>query len=149
MSTIKKHCQDYLNYLNSYLLESTVMDHRKLLHQFLSWAEARESFTEKDLVDFQLTLSHLKQGSQYKYTNILKAFFLWCYDTGRIDSNPALLLHMKAPQNVPVSFSPSIINEILNGFPDDELTGVRDKAFVSLAYSACLRRAEIIDFTIG
>ena len=144
MSLLHQQVQQYLNYLEGYLAESTLASYRMKLDQFLYWAGSRDSVTSEELLQFQLSLKELGQGTQRSYISTLKNFFLWLYDTGRTESNLAVNLRIKAPQKVPRSFTPTVIDEILNTFSEEDFTGIRDRAFVSLCYSACLRRAEII-----
>lgn len=143
--------KDFLSYSESTLSVNSCKTYGIALSRFLSWFinnESQVDCTEQDLIDYQLTLADIKPNSQYKYIQVLKQFFTWLFDTGRIDTNPAVRLKVKVQKKLAKAFTQEQVIELVQLLPETD-TGTRDKAMVSLAYNACLRREELMNISMS
>lgn len=81
----------------------------------------------------------------------LKAFFKYLLKTQQLLVNP-LDKHqsLKTEKKIEVPFSKAEVREVLDSFEyDDSIEGLRDRTIIELFYATGIRRAELINLTVG
>lgn len=90
-----------------------------------------------------------KAASVRSYLTAVTLFFGYLEERQKLFVNPAGGLTLKAPDKLPVVPSREDILKMLEAPNTGRATGVRDRAFLELAYSTGMRRAELIGLQVA
>lgn len=149
---------DYLNLEKNYS-KHTVVAYQKDVVEFLAFAKM--SFDETDVAQIQYVhvrswiVKLVDQGVSNKTVNrkvsSLKAFYKFLLKIGEVDSSP-LAKHksLKTPKRVQIPFSEVEVGSVLTRLGElSDFTSLRDLLIVELLYSTGMRRAELVNLSIG
>lgn len=145
---MNSHIRDFMSYQEQTLSVNTCKSFLVVLRNFVAWLQDKEEVTEEDLVNYQLSLTFLKPSSQYKYMQVVKQYFTWLFDTGRIISNPSVRLRVRHIKRLPIVYSKDQVLDLLRAIPETN-TGIRDRAMIAIAFNACLRREELLSLCMS
>lgn len=146
------------NYLESRkikgLSQETLRGNRLDLKKFTAYLAAKNlEFSRITLTDLQNYHTYLKKegklGTKQIYSSLaaVRQFYRYCHGENLILANPAAKLELpkypkNPPQNIP---TPAQVRQLLAVPHLNTPVGLRDRAIMELAYSAGLRRNEIIN----
>ena len=101
--------------------------YRYQLRNFAQWMETEqgkielEDVTEVDLLDYNLSLSHLASSTQKRYMATIKSFFKWAQESGLIAISPAAGVKLpraiqgKAPTYITLDETTELLQSIKPG----------------------------------
>jgi len=115
----------------------------------LGKAQAAE-ITQADLEAYQSHLLGLRIKTQQSYLTSARLFFRWLEISGLLFENPAAKLVIPRPREKRVKAPTESQVARLLEMPDVlKLTGIRDRAWLELAYSTGARRIEMFRLRVG
>ena len=148
--------QQYIEYLKSKSLSThTIATRNRSLKKFLLWLNARgfavQEVIEEDIYNFSEALrQNLKTTTVKTHLSTLKSFYGWMYKNSFMLINP--MEHFSnnfKMDKLPDILTVSEINSLFEKLPINTTTAKRNKAMLELAYSALLRREELINVKIS
>jgi integrase/recombinase XerD len=124
------------------------------LHRFCAFMAVRgrsriTEITAPDLEAYQSHLLDLEAATQKNYLIHLRQFFRWLEATGQIFENPAARLVVPHPRRKLVQAPSESQVALLLETPDISTpSGLRDRAWLELAYATGARRIEMFRLTV-
>ena len=109
------------------------------------------SYTEIRSWVVELVGSKISNRSINRKIASLKAYYQFLLKIDAIQVHP-LARHksLKTPKKIEIPFSESEMEKIIQSIPfPDDFTGLRDKLMIELFYSTGIRRAELVNLTMG
>jgi len=121
-----------LDDFDAYLKKKNIRDHNQVKKQLV--------------LDYlqQLRDRGLKEVSIEIFFRPVKLFFDYLEEKQQVFVNPAADIHIKVPNKIPSVLSEEVIRKLLNAPDLGKPKGVRDRAFMELAYNTGMRREELI-----
>lgn len=134
------------------LSKDTLRLDRTALNKFAAYLKtARLEFTRITLADLQRYQNDLQESRTaltgvYKYLTVLRCFCRYCLNENLLLHNPAARLELpRKLESMPRHIPDAAQLQTLFAAPQlDTISGLRDRAILELAYSAGLRRNEIV-----
>ncbi len=105
--------------------------------------------TAKDLEAYQTHLLDLQAGTQKNYLVNARLFFRWLESTGRLFENPAakLVIPRRRPRIIQAP-AESLVARLLATLDTTKACGIRDRAWLELAYASGARRIEMVRLNV-
>lgn len=135
--------------------EATAKDYSYKLRYFLSFCASLGIHRPADVTSDHVKayLFHLKETlrptSQKDLCKVVRCFFNWLFDEGRIKENPmARVKTPRAPEVIIKIYTPEHIRKILLLCDDGTRTGIRNKAMVLVLLDTGMRRKELANIQV-
>lgn len=139
-------------WLQDGLARNTLASYRSDLALFAHWLPSQDkSLIAVDEVDINTYLAHLhaqpkppKATSQRRLHTVLRRFYHWLLDQGRITGDPLLNVQVPLPTSrFPKTLSEKNIEDLLLAPDISTPLGLRDRALLELLYATGLRVSEL------
>ena len=134
----------------------TLSLHTYCLNYFYQYIESRgivgwTRVTRQHLLDYlgYMQKKGLSKASMAVFLRPVRLFFRYLEEQQKIFINPAKDLSFKAEVRLPTVLSEEEVRRMLDAPDTGRARGVRDKAFMELAYSTGMRRAELIQLDLA
>lgn len=134
--------------------EKSVRGVRSALHHFCgficSWSRHQiTEITVKELEAYQIHLLKLKPSTQNNYLVNVRSFFRWLEGAGQLFENPAARLVIPRLRSRIIQVPDEGMVARLLATPDTNTAcGIRDRAWLELAYSSGARRIEMVRLSV-
>ncbi len=152
---MNEQIEDYLNQRKAEGMATTSIGHWRLrltaLAKYLR-KRGRKAVADVTVKDIDAYLAHLKTkghktSTRHHYAFTARRFFTWLAEAGKILSNPARNIELKAEDDDQL-LEPRLDEEdvaaLLDGLPRTSVIGLRNVLLIELLYSCGLRRAEAL-----
>lgn len=152
------HAEQFYEYLKIRNYRgATIKSYKSGMIKFLEYMESEslaslEEITPEAVYDFQAMLYRHedKEGKPYSMRtqsaalSVVKSFFKYLYDTGRLKYNPAMAIKMPRPRH-PLPYVPAEeeIARLLASVDTTTLMGFRDRTIMEVLYAAGIRAQEL------
>ncbi len=138
------------------LQKNTILAYKSDLKIFLSWILKNNcNFSRVDRVVINNYLaSRLDLGASVstiqRVVTCIKSFYLFMYENGFIQSNPAQLIeNPKKRRKLPTIISEDEVETLLSCPNTNTISGMRDKCILELLYSSGLRISELLSIKVS
>ena len=147
---MKDKIQEFKKYIGSVRSENTTASYVSDIHNFLKWAENRDSSRgdyRKLLTEYvSYSLRFLEPSTVNRRISSLKSFFRFLKKRGYIEENYAKKIHfVKRIKKLPKQVSVQEVERILSSIGGDDVIGKRDRAMLEIIYSSGLRVSEVVN----
>lgn len=158
MDKLNLHAEQFYEYLKiRNYREHTIKSYKSGMLKFLEFIQSEElrsldEITQEVIYDFQATLYHHEDEKGKAYAiktqsaalTVVKSFFKYLYDSGRISYNPAATIKMPR-QRHPLPYVPTVeeISKLLASVDTTTPMGFRDRTIMEVLYGTGIRAQEL------
>lgn len=151
-----EHWENYIRHLKAKGLSNhTIIARDRALKKFILWLNTR-GFTVQDAIEedihvFKASMEKLlKPNSVLTHLRSIKSFYQWMANNSLLMVNPMEHFEAKvAIDKLPEILTHKEVEKLFDSLPTDMPTAKRNRAMLELAYSALLRREELVNIKIS